>query len=152
MKPSEKLESLQIKLPPAPRPVAAYVPGVLVDGWVYISGQLPMVEGELQYQGKVGLDITAEQGFAAARICALNCLAVAADLTGSIDRVERVVKVTGFVNSARGFTGQPSVINGASEFLGHVFGPAGAHARAAVGVNELPLNAAVEIEMVLKIR
>lgn len=152
MKPSEKLDSLQIKLPPAPRPVAAYVPGVLIDGWLYISGQLPFVAGELQYKGKVGLDITAEQGFEAARICALNCLAVAADLAGSIDHIERVVKVTGFVNSAQGFTGQPTVINGASELIGNLFGSAGAHARAAVGVNELPLNAPVEIEMVLKIR
>ncbi|WP_027366178.1 RidA family protein [Desulfotruncus alcoholivorax] len=152
MRPSEKLEFLQIKLPPAPRPVAAYVPGVLVDGWIYVSGQLPFVEGELQYKGKVGLDVTAEQGYDAARICALNCLAVAADLAGNIDHIERVVKVTGFVNSAQGFTGQPSVINGASELLGNIFGQAGAHARAAVGVNELPLNAPVEIEMVLKIR
>lgn len=152
MKPSEKLDSLRIQLPPAPKPVAAYVPGVLVDGWIYVSGQLPFKDGELQYKGKVGLEITAEQGFAAARLCALNCLAVAADLAGSIDNIERVVKVTGFVNSARGFTEQPLIINGASELLGSIWGPAGAHARAAVGVNELPLNAAVEIEMIFKIR
>lgn len=152
MRPGEKLNSLKIMLPAAPRPVAAYVPGVLVDGWIYISGQLPFVAGELQYKGKVGLDITVEQGYDAAKICALNCLAVAADLAGNIDRVERVVKVTGFVNSAQGFTGQPLVINGASELLGNIFGEAGAHARAAVGVSELPLNAPVEIEMVLKIR
>jgi len=152
VRPGEKLNSLKIMLPAAPRPVAAYVPGVLVDGWIYISGQLPFVAGELQYKGKVGLDITVEQGYDAAKICALNCLAVAADLAGNIDRVERVVKVTGFVNSAQGFTGQPLVINGASELLGNIFGEAGAHARAAVGVSELPLNAPVEIEMVLKIR
>ncbi len=151
MKPSEKMAELGLVLPPAPRPVAAYVPGVLVDGWVYISGQLPFVEGELKYAGRVGDERTVEEGYDAARICALNCLAVAAELAGGIDRIQRVVKVTGFVSSAPGFTGQPGVINGASELLGQIFSDAGKHARAAVGVGELPLGAAVEVEMILKI-
>lgn len=151
LKPSEKMAELGITLPPAPRPVAAYVPGVLVDGWGYISGQLPLVDGELRYAGRVGGELTAEEGYDAARICVLNCLAVAAELAGGIDRIERVVKVTGFVSSAPGFTGQPGVINGASELLGEILGAAGRHARAAVGVGELPLGAAVEVEMIVKI-
>lgn len=151
MKPAEKLAALGLELPPAPKPVAAYVPGVLVDGWIYVSGQLPFVNGQLKYAGKVGRELTVDEGYDAARICALNCLAVAAEVAGDLDRIERVVKVTGYVNSAPGFTGQPAVINGASELLGEIFGPAGTHARAAVGVNELPLNAAVEVEIVVKI-
>lgn len=151
MKPSAKLAELGLTLPPATRPVAAYVPGVLVDGWIYVSGQLPFVDGKLWYAGRVGEDLAPEEGYAAARICALNCLAVAAELAGGIDAIQRVVKVTGFVNSATGFTGQPMVLNGASELVGEIFGAAGQHARAAVGVNELPLGAAVEVEMVCKI-
>lgn len=151
MKPSEKLAALGLTLPAAPRPVAAYVPGVLVDGWIYVSGQLPFVAGVLKYTGKVGGARTEKEGFEAARICALNCLAVAAELAGGIDRIQRVVKVTGFVNSAPGFIAQPAVINGASEILGEIFGERGQHTRAAVGVNELPLDAAVEVEMIVKI-
>ncbi|MCL2337925.1 MAG: RidA family protein [Firmicutes bacterium] len=151
MQPSEKIAALGLTIPPAPRPVAAYVPGVLVDGLAYISGQLPLVDGELKYAGRVGDERTAEEGYAAARICVLNCLAVAAELAGGIDRIRQVVKVTGFVSSAPGFTGQAGVLNGASELLGEIFGAAGQHARAAVGVVELPLGAAVEVEMIVKI-
>jgi len=151
LQPSEKIAALGLTIPPAPRPVAAYVPGVLVDGLAYISGQLPLVDGELKYAGRVGDERTAEEGYAAARICVLNCLAVAAELAGGIDRIRQVVKVTGFVSSAPGFTGQAGVLNGASELLGEIFGAAGQHARAAVGVVELPLGAAVEVEMIVKI-
>ena len=150
MKPSAKIADLGLTLPEAPRPLAAYVAGVVEDGWIYISGQLPFLAGELKYTGKVGAGVTIEEGYAAARICALNGLAVAAELAGGIDGIKRVVKVTGFVNSAAGFTGQPAVINGASELIGEIFGENGRHARAAVGVNELPLNAAVEVEMIIK--
>ena len=150
MKPSTKIADLGLTLPEAPRPLAAYVAGVMEDGWIYISGQLPLQDGELKYSGKVGAGVTIEEGYAAARICALNGLAVAAELAGGIDGIKRVVKVTGFVNSAAGFTGQPGVINGASELIGEIFGENGRHARAAVGVNELPLDAAVEVEMILK--
>ncbi|MCG8401455.1 MAG: RidA family protein [Firmicutes bacterium] len=150
MKPSAKIADLGLTLPEAPRPLAAYVAGVVEDGWIYISGQLPFWAGELKYTGKVGAGVTIEEGYAAARICALNGLAVAAELAGGIDGIKRVVKVTGFVNSAAGFTGQPAVINGASELIGEIFGENGRHARAAVGVNELPLDAAVEVEMIIK--
>ncbi|MCL6635463.1 MAG: RidA family protein [Peptococcaceae bacterium] len=147
-----RLKEMGMELPAVPRPVAAYVPAVLVDGYVYTSGQLPFVDGVLRFRGKVGRDLTEGQGYEAARICALNCLSAVRGLAGSLDNVERIVKVTGFVNSAPGFTGQPRVINGVSEMLGEVFGEAGRHARAAVGVAELPLDAAVEVEMIVKIK
>lgn len=145
-----KLEQMGISLPKAPKPVGCYVPAVLVDGFVYTSGQVPFVDGEIKYKGKVGADLTESEGYQAARVCAINCLSAIKELTGSLDNVERVVKVTGFVNSAAGFSRQPAVVNGASDFLGEVFGEAGRHARAAVGVSELPLNAAVEVEMIVK--
>lgn len=147
----ERLAELGLTLPEVAKPVASYVPGVLEDGWLYVSGQLPLRAGELAYRGKVGADVTTEQGYEAARLCALNILAVARALAGSLDRVRRVVKVVGFVNSAPGFTGQPQVVNGASDLLVQVFGEAGRHARSAVGVSELPLNAAVEVEAVFRV-
>jgi len=147
-----RLKEMGISLPGVPKPVAAYVPAVLVDKYVYTSGQLPFAGGELRYKGRVGGELTESQGCEAAKICAVNCLSAVRELAGSLDKVERIVKVTGFVNSALGFTGQPGVINGASELLGEIFGEAGRHARAAVGVAELPLGAAVEVEMVVKIK
>ncbi|GAW93002.1 RidA family protein [Calderihabitans maritimus] len=148
----EKLREMGLSLPEAPAPVAAYVPAVLVDGYVYTSGQLPFVNGLLKYKGKVGRELTEEQGYEAARICALNCLSVIRSVVGTLDKIDRVVKVTGFVSSAPGFNRQPQVVNGASELLGKVFGEAGRHARSAVGVAELPLDAPVEIEMIVKLR
>lgn len=147
-----KLENMGLKLPPVPKPVAAYVPAVLVDKYIYTSGQLPMEEGKLAYKGKVGGELTEDQGYAAAKICAINCLSAIRDLAGSLDHVERIVKVTGFVNSAPGFINQPKIMNGASEFLGEIFGDAGRHARSAVGVSELPLGAAVEVELIVKVK
>lgn len=147
-----KLESMGLKLPPVPKPVAAYVPAVFVDKYIYTSGQLPMMEGKLAYKGKVGGELTEDQGYAAAKICAINCLSAIRDLTGSLDHVERIVKVTGFVNSAPGFSNQPKIMNGASEFLGEIFEDAGRHARSAVGVSELPLGAAVEVELIVKVK
>jgi len=147
----KRIKELGLQLPVPPKPVAAYVPAVLCDGYVYVSGQLPIVDGKLKYHGKVGSDVTKDQGYEAARICALNCLAAARSVIGSLDEVTRVVKVTGYVASAPGFSGQPQVINGASELLEQVFGEAGRHSRAAVGVSELPMNAPVEVEMILKI-
>ncbi|HEY8552073.1 MAG TPA: RidA family protein [Thermaerobacter sp.] len=146
-----RLEELGLKLPPVAPPVAAYVPGVLEDGWLYVSGQLPLREGQVLYRGKVGRDVTPDDGYAAARLCALNALAVVRAVAGSLDRVVRVVKVVGFVNSAPGFTGQPQVVNGASELFGQVFGERGRHARSAVGVAELPLDAAVEVEAIFRV-
>lgn len=148
----EKLKEMGITLPVAPKPLAAYVPAVLVDKCVYTSGQIPLVEGELKFKGKVGAELTDKEGYEAARICALNCLGAVVGVAGSVENIERIIKVTGFVNSAPGFTGQPGVVNGASELLGQVFGEAGKHARSAVGVSELPINAAVEVEMIVKLK
>ncbi|MCT7369316.1 RidA family protein [Mycolicibacterium llatzerense] len=147
---SDRLAELGIELPEVVAPLAAYVPAVRTGNLVYTSGQLPMQGGNLPAEGKVGAEVTADDGKALARICGLNALAAVHALVG-IDSVVRIVKVVGFVASAPGFNGQPAVINGASELLGEVFGPAGAHARSAVGVSELPLNAPVEVELIVEI-
>jgi enamine deaminase RidA (YjgF/YER057c/UK114 family) len=147
---SAKLSELGIELPPVVAPLAAYVPAVQTGNLVYTSGQLPITDGQLLSSGKVGADVTAEDAKQLARVCALNALAAVHALVG-IDAVVKVVKVVGFVASAPGFDGQPGVINGASELFGEVFGDAGAHARSAVGVAELPRNAPVEVEIVVEI-
>jgi enamine deaminase RidA (YjgF/YER057c/UK114 family) len=146
-----RLSELGIELPPVVKPVAAYVPAVQTGNLVYTAGQLPMQAGSMTHSGHVGGEVTPEQGKALARICALNALAAVDGLVG-IDSIVRVVKVVGFVASAPGFNGQPGVINGASELLGEVFGDAGAHARSAVGVSELPLNAPVEVELIVEVK
>ena len=148
---SARLAELGVKLPPVVKPVAAYVPAVRTGNLVYTSGQLPMQAGSLAQMGHVGGDVSPEEGKALARICALNALAAVDSLVG-IDAVTRVVKVVGFVASAPGFNGQPGVVNGASELLGEVFGEAGTHARSAVGVSELPLNAPVEVELIVEVK
>ncbi|MBO8168022.1 MAG: RidA family protein [Thermoanaerobacteraceae bacterium] len=148
----QKVQELGLTVPEAPKPVAAYVPAVKVDNYVYTAGQIPFVNGELKYKGKVGKDLTLEQGYEAAKICALNCLAAIKGQIGSLDNIEKIVKITGFVSSAPGFNDQPKVINGASELIGQIFGEQGQHARAAVGVNELPVDAAVEVEMIVKVK
>ncbi len=149
---SEKLKSLGLTLPPTPKPVAAYVPAVQVNDLIFTSGQLPIVNGQLQFKGKLGKEITKEQGYEAAKICALNALSAIQSVVGELDRIEQVVKVVGFVASAEGFTEQPAVVNGASEFLKALFGEKGAHARSAVGMAELPFGAAVELEMIVKVK
>ncbi|MDP9239208.1 MAG: RidA family protein, partial [Actinomycetota bacterium] len=136
----ERLAELGLTLPAVAKPVAAYVPAVRTGNLVYTSGQLPMMDGKVARTGKVGADISAEEGKELAHICALNALAAVDALVG-LDTVKRVVKVVGFVASAEGFTGQPGVVNGASDLLGAVFGADGHHARTAVGVAELPLGA-----------
>jgi len=148
----EKLKELGIVLPEAPKPLAAYVPAVMAGDFVYSSGQIPLAAGELKFKGKVGSDLTEEQGYEAAKLCAVNCLSAVKGVIGSLDKIAQIVKLTGFVNSAPGFSSQPKVINGASELLGQVFGDAGKHARAAVGVSELPINAAVEVEIIVKLK
>jgi len=147
----ERLAELGLTLPPVAAPLAAYVPAVRDGDLVYVSGQLPLVDGELLETGKVGADVTAERGAELARVCALNGLA-AIDALVDIDAVARIVKVTGFVASAADFTGQPAVINGASELLGAVFGDAGRHARSAVGVSVLPKDAPVEVELIVRVQ
>ena len=145
-----KLAELGLKLPQVVPPLAAYVPAVQSGSYVYVSGQLPLVEGKLPYVGKVGAEVTAEDAAGYARTAALNALAAAEALLGSLDRVTRVVKVVGFVASDPEFYGQPGVLNGASELLGQIFGDAGVHARSAVGVAVLPLNSPVEVELILE--
>lgn len=145
-----RLVELGLTLPPVSPPVAAYVPAVRSGSHVYVSGQLPLADGALLATGKVGAEVTAERAAGLAARCALNALAAVDALVG-LDTVVRVVKVTGFVASAEGFTGQPGVVNGASELFGAVFGEAGRHARSAVGVAVLPLGAPVEIEVVVEV-
>lgn len=147
---SARLAELGIELPEVVTPLAAYVPAVRTGNLVYTSGQVPITAGQLEATGKVGADVTPEVGKALARVCALNALAAVNSLVG-IDAVTRVVKVVGFVASTPGFNGQPGVVNGASELFGEVFGDAGAHARSAVGVSELPLNAPVEVELIVEV-
>ncbi len=141
-----------IKLPETPKPVAAYIPALKVDKLVFTSGQIPVVKGELKYKGKLGAEISKEQGFHAAQICVLNALSAVRDVVGSLDNIEQIVKLVGFVASAENFNEQPAVVNGASEFLQDVFGKKGVHARSAVGVAELPLGVPVEIELIVKIK
>jgi enamine deaminase RidA (YjgF/YER057c/UK114 family) len=147
-----KLAELGLTLPVAAAPVAAYVPAVRTGNLVFTAGQLPLVDGKIPFVGKVGSDVTPEQAKDMAQICALNALA-AISLVADIDQIERVVRVGGFVNGIPGFVAIPAVINGASELLIKLFGEVnGKHARTAIGVAELPLNAPVEVEMVVQIR
>ncbi|RFU88324.1 RidA family protein [Streptomyces triticagri] len=142
-----KLAELGRTLPEVVPPLAAYQPAVTTGPYVYTSGQLPIVDGTLKATGKVGGEVTAEEAKELAAVCALNALAAVKSVAGDLDRVARIVKVTGFVASATDFTGQPGVLNGASELLGAVFGDRGVHARSAVGVAVLPLDAPVEVEI-----
>jgi enamine deaminase RidA (YjgF/YER057c/UK114 family) len=143
-----RLAELGIDLPEPPRPVAAYVPFAVAGGLVFVSGQVSALPGGPKYQGRVGEQLTVEQGKAAARLCGLNILAQLRAALGDLDRVARIVRLGGFVACADGFAEQPQVINGASELMVEVFGEAGRHARAAVGVNALPLGMAVEVDAV----
>jgi len=147
---SARLAQLGVALPQTVAPLASYVPAVRTGDLVYTSGQLPMEAGRLARTGKIGAEVSPEDGKGLARVCALNALAAVDSLVG-IDVVTRVVKVVGFVASAPGFNGQPSVVNGASDLLAQVFGDKGAHARSAVGVAELPLNAPVEVELIVEV-
>ncbi|MER7947654.1 RidA family protein [Streptomyces sp. NPDC096079] len=142
-----RIAELGLTLPEVVPPIASYQPAVQSGVYVYTSGQLPMVAGKLQLTGKVGAEVTAEEAKALAATCALNALAAVKSVAGDLDRIKRVVKVVGFVASAADFTGQPAVINGASELLGDILGEKGVHARSAVGVAVLPLDAPVEVEV-----
>jgi enamine deaminase RidA (YjgF/YER057c/UK114 family) len=145
-----RLTELGLVLPTVVAPAGAYVPAVISGNLVFTAGQLPMVGGVLPATGKVGDTVSADDARDYARTCALNALAAAASVIGALDRVVRVVKVVGFVSSTPDFTGQPGVINGASELLGEIFGEAGKHARSAVGVAVLPLDSPVEVELILE--
>jgi enamine deaminase RidA (YjgF/YER057c/UK114 family) len=151
MTPSQKLVELGITLPPVTAPIGSYVPGIRTGNLVLVSGQLPFKDGRLTVTGKVGADVTVEQAIAAARQAGLNALAIAAHTAGGIDRIARIVRLAVFVNSAPGFSEQPTVANGASDLMVEVFGDAGRHVRAAVGASELPRNAAVEVELMAEL-
>jgi enamine deaminase RidA (YjgF/YER057c/UK114 family) len=146
----DRLAALGLELPAVAKPAGAYVPAITSGHLVFTAGQLPSVSGTLRGTGKVGAEVTPEDAKDFARTCVLNALAAVAGVIGSLDRINKVVKVVGFVASDPAFTGQPGVINGASELLGEIFGDAGAHARSAVGVAVLPLDAPVEIEFVFE--
>jgi enamine deaminase RidA (YjgF/YER057c/UK114 family) len=149
--PEERLAELGLTLPAVAAPLAAYVPAVRTGAHVYSAGQLPLVDGKLLATGKVGEGVSADEAAALARTCALNALAAVASVAGSLSAITRIVKVTGFVASAPHFTGQPQVVNGASDLLTEVFGEAGRHARSAVGVAVLPMDAPVEVELVAEV-
>ena len=148
--PESRLEELGIELPATPAPAGAYVPATRTGNLVFTAGQLPLEAAELLFRGKVGDAVGVDEASEAARLCAINALAAASTQTGGVGGISRIIKVTGFVASAPGFNEQPKVINGASEFLGAVFGDAGLHARSAVGVAELPMDAPVEVELVVE--
>jgi enamine deaminase RidA (YjgF/YER057c/UK114 family) len=149
--PEARLKVLGIELPPAPKPVASYVPAVRTGNLVFLAGQGPMADGKPTVTGKVGAELTEQEGYKAARATILISLAALRAEIGSLDRVRRVVKLVGWVNSAPGFTRQPWVINGASDLLIEIFGDAGKHARSSIGANELPFNIPVEIEIIVEV-
>lgn len=147
----EKLKKLGFELPEAPKPLAYYIPVTKVGNLVFTAGQIPIKNGELIFRGKIEKENGLENGIKAAELCTINCLSVIKSLVGNLDNIKKIVKVTVFVNSADGFTDQPKVANGASDLLVKVFGEKGKHVRSAVGVNELPIDASVEIEMIVEI-
>jgi enamine deaminase RidA (YjgF/YER057c/UK114 family) len=146
-----RLKELGIELPPPPKPLGAYVPCVRACNLLFLSGILPLVGGELKATGKVGGELSEEEGYNSARVAALNALSIARENLESLDGVERVVKVIGYVASASGFRNQPAVVNGASELFVEVFGDNGRHARVAVGVSELPMNSPIELEVIFEV-
>lgn len=148
----QKLKELGITLPEVAKPVAAYIPAIRSGSTVYSSGQLPMVSGALKYKGRLGDNISLEDAYQAARICALNALAAVCSVAGGIDAIEKIVRITGYVSSTPEFTDQPKVVNGASELMLAIFGDAGRHARSAVGVSALPLGAPVEVELIVQLK
>lgn len=148
--PEKRLNDLGYELPAVPRSAGSYIPAVRTGMLLFTAGQLPFREGALAYTGKVGGDVSVEEAKEAARLCTINALA-AVEAEAGLEKVRRVIKVTGYVSSAAGFNDQPMVLNGASELLGEVFGEKGVHARSAVGVAELPLDAPVEVELVVEL-
>ncbi|MGB2838834.1 MAG: RidA family protein [Actinomycetes bacterium] len=149
--PEQRLAELGIEIPDVVAPLASYVPAVRSGSYVYTSGQVPMVKGQMPVTGKVGAEVDPDTAKDCARVCALNALAAVRSITGDLSAVTRVVKVVGYVASDPSFTGQPGVVNGASDLLGQVFGDAGIHARSAVGVVALPLDAPVELELIVEV-
>jgi enamine deaminase RidA (YjgF/YER057c/UK114 family) len=147
----DRLKELNLTLPPLPKPLASYVPAVITGNLLVISGQVPIENGKIMQPGKLGRELSVKQGQQLARLCVLNGLAAAKQALGSLDRIRRVVRVAGYVASADGFQQQPAVVNGASDLLVEIFGENGRHARAAIGVNELPLGCGVEVEFMFEV-
>jgi len=152
MKVEDKLKEIGLSIPETPKPMAAYVPAKRVGNLVFTSGQGPIVAGVPKYRGKVGRDLSIEEGKKAAELTMLNCLSAVKSVVGDLEKVVEVVKVLGFVNSAPGFNQQPQVMNGASELLEKIFGERGKHARSAIGTSDLPLDIPVEIEMIVQVK
>ena len=148
----DKLKELGITLPTPPQPAGAYVRAKKTGNLIFVAGQLPLVSGELKYIGRIGDDLSIEDGYEAAKICALNVLSILNAEAGSLDNIAQLVRVEGFVCSADGFTDQPKVINGASDFFSEILGDAGSHARLAIGVKELPLGASVELSAIAEVK
>jgi len=148
----KRISALNIEIPEPPAPAGSYIPARRSGNLVFCSGQGPTKDGESVYTGKVGSDLTTEEGYEAARICMINCLAEIKSAIGSLNNIEKIIKVRGFVNSAPGFSDQPDVVNGASELLQEIFGEEGRHARAALGTSDLPGNIPVEVEMIAEIK
>lgn len=149
---NEKLNELGIKLPEPVKPLASYIPAIRVGNLVMTSGQVPIVDGQIKYKGRVGRDLTEAEGKEAAKLCAINCLSVIKSVVNDLDEIKKIVKLTVFIASADGFTNQPEVANGASDLIVEIFGENGKHARSAVGVSELPRGSAVEIEMIAELK
>lgn len=147
----EKLKALGLSLPKPPKPVAAYIPAVKTGNLIFVSGQIPVVNGELKFKGKVGQDLSVEEGYEAAKICVLNALSIVKDLVGSLDKVKQIVRVVGYVNCSDDFKEPHKVVNGASELLVEIFGEKGKHARLALGTNILPLGATIELELIVEV-
>lgn len=151
MTPEERLKQLGIELPEAPKPLGSYVPLVRTGNLVFLSGILPLVEGKLSREGRVGDKVTVDEAREDARTAAINALAILKSNLGTLNKIRRCVKITGYVSSAPGFTEQPNVLNAASDFMFEIFGEVGRHARAAVGANVLPLNSPVELEFIFEV-
>ena len=151
MKIEERIRELNLEIPETVKPIGAYLPALLSGNYIYVSGQLPFLNGELVHPGLLGSDVTIEQGFEAARICALNSLSAIKSVFSDLDKIKRIVKINGYVSSERGFNDQPKIINGASEFFFQVFGESGRHARSAVGVPVLPMGSCVELDLIAEI-
>ncbi len=142
---------IEIRLPNPPKPAGSYIPAVRVGNILYISGQIPFVDGEIKYKGKLGKDVTVEEGYQAARACGLNALSALKNEIGDLHKVRRIIKLSGYVNGTEGFIDQPKVVDGASDLMSEVFGDVGRHARIALGANSLPLGSAVEIDLIAEI-
>jgi len=152
MKIEQKIENLGYRIPEVSKPLGEHIPAVRVGNLLFVGGKIPLFDGQLKYKGKVGKDLGIEEGYEAAKICALNLLSVIKAELGDLDKVKRIVKITGYINSASGFTEQPKVLNGASELLLEVFGDKGRHARAAIGVSGLALDAPLEVEVIVEVK